>query len=785
MIFLRVFNIIVLQGLLFCAEKDGADHDATSAKLVTFRSVDFGLHADKRGASIKARSLQIYLKDLEFFAEIQARKVVSFSEVVTLAHKIYGGALWELWHKIFGALYDERRIGIDCSKREIIWGKPAVAPAQELIEVAIMRVYEDDVSVLRSDLVLILYEAGYRDYCYKSIEAKLNVLMAMGFIQKYHFGLGGHTKFIRRIETYWSDVCTKSHKQALELYKGVPSDDIEKVYQMIYIKKHDIRTALQRHMMCNHGEAFGLGVFRQDHILKHILSKKGQPFSLNEISTCVPGDSVLPNGSLSEVARLVFLGKIKGSYDWKCGTCQFVEGESVPEGDRDETACDELIFFQNLHEYITVDRALLMTYLCGRRTYAQNILILCKKAFALVGFDVTGMRAASPHVEKFLTDHESIPPTWEWSQDLMVEGFDLLVSYEHSTLNVLFDMHNRGVLKKVQQFVEGLRPSSRLESKNAESIQAKMRQFLGERPRKLSCLVRKIEYLGTVHDMTWDAVCAAVLPFVSSFYYDEEQQEFTWLEHPRFMQKFPANKDTSCAAYICSKHPKITLRGLAVMLTYLGFDISLHRARLILSALNILGLVPESNKHTASCTGRCQQAMEVIISGKKNLLEADSETLDVYKGLTNYDWQSICFAFELRGQKHLAAVTRQRRADFNRCVNIAQRGILGKVRRGAHHDQSAPVRKVCRSAHHDQSAPVRKVCRSAHCAQSSIVQESSGSLQSVPMPTEGLNLLMEVSLLQSSLPSFQNMDVLLEAAANVEGPNDSPQGERLEESDGV
>ena len=597
--------LLMLVGAAFCAQKDIEDADIRSVGVCKplkkkRQKVSFALDGDKQGYVHKGNVRQIVLADIQFTQALKRYERINFSGFFAIASDIYNT---DIWGRALNVVQEEKRLCIDLEKQEFVWGDPVIKHPKERIEVAITRFFEDDSMRSRRDLVLMLYDSGYRDYSYKSIVGKELSLLAAGFIKRNLTGMGGDT-LIKRLHNHWCVALSADDEGQLALFDSVSSHDVPAVYQMIYILRHGILQILRNDALRNSGESFGFALRRQENIMDYL--KERECCTLREVvSAMEAGVYVFPRGVLNDVVTLIFLQKMDVALDMDTRQYIFSVKSNAPPV-KDDACCDEVVFLRNLCRYPGCDAAVLATYAQGYRTYSPAKLYLYRGAFDIMGFLDAEGRSVPRDLEEFLAKHQVIPQIWSWSDELLLEGRELVMAYERQTLESLFEMHNRGKLAVVMQEVR------KIAVERQKPFYDKGKDLVKNRLTNGLCcsaynLMHSLRRLGRVEGQNWTAVLHVVGSLAPHLDYNEAEGEFQWLPSAKPRQSFSEEQKLRYSCVLRNRYPQITLKGFAFMLASRVGPISENQARIIFSALDVADLVPASNKKPSRYVARCQK----------------------------------------------------------------------------------------------------------------------------------------------------------------------------------
>ena len=653
--------IIMVIGSAFGAQPDAGEEGNTlgycDKKARKKLYMDFSLGDDKIGYIQRPRQSVTLKANARFVDLLKQKGKMSFEYIATNTQEFF--LKQYAWERVFDILHSKKNIGVDLAEQCLVWDAPVVAQPEELIEVVIQRIFIDNPKTIRRDLMLSLYAAGYRDYCPKAIASKETVLVSLGFIKKIQCCVGSKGTLFSRMCNNWRQIMSATNKQALQIYANATFEDAAKLYQMLYMKKHGIFAILQRDIDRNDGKVFGFAQHRQNKILQYILERERKPIAMLDLVRDVERVYTLPNGILYEVASLVFLGKVRGSYDAQQNICILERCDHLPMRAAPDDRDDAVVFFQNLREYASTEGALLGTYMQGYTRYSPEKLVACRKAFDLIGLGVAeDRRILWSELFEFLQKHEKIPPIWQWTEEWVGYGRNILCSYSHITLGALFDMHNRGVLKLIQS----------MQSPDLQQVPAERRMFsdlkeflqytLQNRPEPycLDEFVSVLQKTSISQGWTWHGMLIILRKFIRHLHYNEVADVMTWLETPRPMQEYDESEETEVACMLRNRHPKVGVDGLAFLLAYMGLSTTPEKARTIFAALDIAGLV-RAPSHRGPFIKRCSVFFEKA-KETRGTLEATQQVF-AEKSLGERGLNAITMALKFSNNERLTQIAKQ------------------------------------------------------------------------------------------------------------------------------
>lgn len=619
------FFIFIAAGVLNGAQRPEAlgvreDVCMQKAPVGTKRPMaDFAVGEDTQGFCRISRD--IVHKDRLLIFSIRHQKSVQFDAVEKEATRIYkNGRPSILWGQILNAVRREPLLDVDyIGQRFVVSDRPMEKHPTERIEKAIYRIYEENPSTTKRDCALMVYAQGYRDYTYESIIAKRRVLVCAGFCPNISHGPCDN---MDRFIDYWWLVKWGTDQERETLFCQCDVKDVDAVYQMIYMHKHDLIAPLGKEIAEDSIALSDDARKRQDKILHYLQERVDTPCQIFDIARSVLPQK-LPKGVVYEIASMVFLGKIVVAFDAEKGMCTLVSSGVLPTRAKDQ--CDELVFWQKLRRCKRIEDAILATYLQGHRTYPPAKMVLFKNGFDIVNIDGKGLWGRAADVVRFLQKYQCIPPLWQWDADMEQEGRPFLMGFCNMALDALFEMHNRGALDVVRSYAQ-FSPKTHFSN---EGIRADVEQFLGLGE---ACDVRKLAgFLRTKDEElarkqgNWHIILSGVRDFIENVHYDIEKDEFTWIDHPEPLEDKTVFAEVEHACILRNRYPRMALQCMTFLLLHKGFELNLERGQVLFHALDVAGLVLSEGKRLPHCSKLCKEIV-AFLQGKESEF-SDSEAV--------------------------------------------------------------------------------------------------------------------------------------------------------------
>lgn len=548
----------------------------------------FLLHEDKKGYHHEEKSIKVAL-DAKFRGIFQDVDEISFDAAVKKALSIYCHVSKD-WAHILDVIRQDPLIDVDYAGKRFVKQKtPVQKNPTERIENAIYRINAVNTKVTKRKLLLMLYSAGYRDYTCRSILAKRLALIGAGFCP---VGMRRSQGFVNHLQEYWRRIHRGSAQERRDCYCSVGSDDVDVVFQMVYMQKHKIIDALAQAIERDQGEVYDEALARQNALLTYLQERADQPCKSPHIIEGLQQYD-FPRGVAYEVANLVFLGKAVVTYNMKELTYTLVSDGTFPCANEEE--CDELVLFKNKCKYTDEGCAILQTYLQGYRKYPPAKMALFQRAFALMHFGEPISGEGQKGLEEFLATHQHVPPIWQWDADMEKQGQPLLMRFYHRYLDAVFEMHSRGTLHAVQSFAQP-RDGGIFQK---EELFENVKEFF-RNPEKINLwgfagFLQEIYTDVRKERNKWVVVLRSVTDFIQNVHYDIEKDVFTWVEEPTPPADMTRTAVVREMCVLRNRYPTVGALCMEFMIRSQGFFIKTEDLHAQFSALDVLGLVPSKN----------------------------------------------------------------------------------------------------------------------------------------------------------------------------------------------
>lgn len=447
-----VFSLVFVFGLAHCAYQDAQEvlvvnegEQLVQKIIISQRSDDFGEGRDCDG---KQKSSEAFVSAPKFLNAIKLYDRVSFSDVEAIAKSIFGfQGRANIWIKIINALCKDRTIEMDFVQQCFVTGKNVEEP-KERVESAIVRLSKRGIYSNPRNMILVLCSLGYRGLSYHVLSSKIFALIGAGFCD-----VGGKISVMqKRMRVRWNNIKFEAHEEAVKHYHGACAEDARAVYQMLYMREHRIIDELKKVVNCDDDEGFDFERRRQDAILRYLQEQK-RPCSPSELMDGVGASCVTVGGVFYDVAHLMYSGH-RIIYDWDDKTFEIKPGGMPSQQARSV----ERVLIQNACLYKSAGEAIIATYMQGYRDYPPDKMLLIHRACDTMGFFSTVLDDRHRALFHFLQKIQQIPSIWDWDETWSKEGEELLLLYNHSELQVLFDLHNKRALKGLQECAMGYLP---------------------------------------------------------------------------------------------------------------------------------------------------------------------------------------------------------------------------------------------------------------------------------------------------------------------------------------
>lgn len=677
---LQVFflSFFVLLSTGYCAQKDVVDaclqRQCECDAILPGSNLHFGVNDDKMGHAFAARTKYCDPGHKALMHYIDQRESVSFDDFEQQARQYSG----DIWGRIFYVMSQRKNLYADFEKKSFVWREQEVEPPEERIEIFMAALFEEDPTCSRRNLVLMLYNSGYRDYHWKAIAGKERALLSAGFIDVQQRGFGANQAFFDRMEGYWEQVFSQRTDLLAETYFDAGSDNKETLYQMIYIKTHKIGTQLKRHAQRNDGSVFGFALERQKGILDHLQKSDANLWTVSDIEElCV--DISGPQGVRYEMANLVFLGKVLIYRGEQHGQYTFALNKGEPwQKASNDGGGDEMAFFENIYKCARVDDAILETYYQGYRAFSPRKLLLYKKAFQLMSLAFPLQKEAPTDLSEFLQRHACIPPIWLWGDAWYQAGWHVLSGRQQKILDCVFEMHNRGALLTIKHAAAGLHRSG---SALFENCKLQVQQcFQGEGSRSLKDFLKVLRKVAKEHKATVYNVMDVVKEFNQCLDYHEKEDQFVWLETPKEETVWQEEDGEAACCFLRNHYPGITLDKMCLLLSYMGIPINPHKAKVMFYALEIADMLPPLRPKKSECIGRCQPFF-AIEKNSPNWVRDHPNAVLAGKTLDARGRQIVQCAVRIFGNQELQDIAiNSRRKDciFSTCVEKTTKVVAKK-----------------------------------------------------------------------------------------------------------
>ena len=598
-----------------CAQHGGVTCECDGS-IVGRRVVSFGQNDDKTDLSRKKKMRQNFSEEQTFVAKLKEElrvsknKEICFSDVTKIAKSTFANTK-DVWGRILEAVRTDKEIDVGFVDGCFFLNSSGYAAhPKDRIELAMQRIFMDNPATPKRDLVLMLYEVGYRDYAYEDIIAKYHALLGAGFCDPGPLAALRTEDFVLRVRGFWNAIRPMSKKESVELYLQMKRVDACVAYHMIHMKENPTVHLLQEELSCNSGAVYGLAQLRRRKILEYLHENANRACSEKDLLWHVRGALSPPKGMAFEIAGLVFLGEAKIEWSERYKSYTLTTKETMPK--RPEGSCDELAFFHNLYGRSRQDDALLATYLQGFVAYAPERMLMFKRGVDLVGVGNDSNGPAQSALRDFLKKnaHKTIEPVWSWNQELSTQGKEFLTSFVHKDLNALFDLHNRGVLGVIQSYIEGCGHVYRTHQHFYKQA-AKKHLSLGA--CSMHQFVTAMRRAGCAKKGSYDVLYTTVQDFFEHICYNIAEDVVTWVDEACRPPELSQAEQWKEVCFLRNRYPGMSVLDVGFVLMCKGAFFAQDHVRAMFHAVDVAGLVVTSRfapEFSFSCKGFFKEAKE-------------------------------------------------------------------------------------------------------------------------------------------------------------------------------